>query len=310
MFKTKKWWALSLAVLVVSLFVPSCDPIPDDPVENEYTVNIVGGTMEFEGPPPITTGIFEAGDIVVITANDPAAGKVFAYWTTSPSVAPSEFNDVNAAYTTFRVPAFDVTITAVFEDDDWIGEDGTAEVRFTWESAVQASISSISASYDDVKYWFEEVYSAADYVQEDATDIPMFDGSPLLPNNIYSSTVGSTVNKGKYFPIEEGFYTAVCTVEDEHGFADIVANYFIMIDEGDVREDGIDLFYEIAFDVNTFIDGECGGDEDCWMWDVYDNPDDDPILQKAKKTKKITKKIVKKDKTIEVTYYVLYRLKK
>ncbi|MCL2182586.1 MAG: hypothetical protein FWB85_03850 [Chitinispirillia bacterium] len=190
-----------------------------------------------------------------------------------------------------------------------IGFDGDAYVRFTWESSQQHKIDMIAASYNDVYDWWEDVYMSAEFDTESATDIPRYDGSPDLPNNIYSSTIGSAMNKGRYFPIAPGNYTAICSGEDQYGYWDIVANYTITINEGDFDGDGADQFFEIAFNVrglNDYFHGT-GGSWD-WDMDVYDSRNTSPMLSKRKQV--ATSQIVKQGGTMDVTYYVIRRPKK
>jgi hypothetical protein len=151
------------------------------------------------------------------------------------------------------------------------------------------------------------------YVEEDATDIPLNEGSAEIPDNIYSSTLNNTNHKGVYLPIAEGSYTAVCTIldssfinladdrddNDEPNTVDIVANYTIAIEE--VSPENALQFFEIAFDVRAFLDGD---DDKGWFDEARDNPFTGPHLVKAQAKK--VKKIVKDN----VTYYILHRAKK
>jgi hypothetical protein len=218
------------------------------------------------------------------------------------------------------MPGRNVTITANFDDEGGIDIDTITYVRFSWRTADQGSISSIAANYDEVLEWYLTVYMAEDYVEEDATDIPILagkGGSPELPINIYSSTLGNTEYKSTYLEISGGEYTAVCTIEDEYGYVDVVANYGILsYDELVAMDKGVEgyLYTEIAFDVGTFLAGEEDDDWETdddgnslgpWFWDITDDPDAPPIL--AKKPVKKLVKVIKKD---NVTYYVLHRAKK
>lgn len=172
-----------------------------------------------------------------------------------------------------------------------VEEGEPAEVRYTWERAEQFKIERVYASYNDVKYWRDNVYGAYYYDREDATGFPMHVGSGKIPDNIYSNATGSVEYKGKYLPIREGKYTAVCGGEDAHGRFDIVANYEIAV-VGGLR------YFEVAFDVGALT----GGKEDPWFFERYDNPDDPPRLRKAPGGGRAVK--------IErggVTYYVLRR---
>ncbi|MDR2694142.1 MAG: hypothetical protein LBB74_08000 [Chitinispirillales bacterium] len=186
-----------------------------------------------------------------------------------------------------------------------------ADVRYTWESAEEHKIQSIAASYGDVKDWIDNVYHDIDYIEEDASEVPLYNGSSLIPNNIYSSTLhGASATgspyKGAYLPINKGLYTAVCTGDDELGTFDIVANYNINV-VGDLS------YFEIAFDVGTFTDPQWGGiSETAWYSEVRDNPNTDPRLEKAPangktKVRKLTKKLSNGG---SVTYYFLRRAQK
>jgi len=246
---------------------------------------------------------YEAGDTVKITAV--GSFLMWAATDTNGAFINVNFGNAFARSTFFIMPAKDVYVFVVPEVDI----EPEASVRYTWEAVEQPNIIAISASYDDVLYWFEEVYSAADYVEEDATAIPLYDGSHEIPDNIYSRTIGSTEYKGVYLPISEGQYTAVCSVIDTlffkvdtasgdtlYNIADIVANYDIEIGADEKS------YFEIAFDVGTFLAGE---DDLGWFGEKYDNPVTGPSLEKAK-----VKKLVKKVKKGKVTYYVLHRLGK
>ncbi len=71
-----------------------------------YAVEVVNGTAE-----PARAC---AGDSVEVTAVAPGEHKIFKEWTSNDGV---EFGNENALKTTFVMPAKDVTVTAVFEDD-------------------------------------------------------------------------------------------------------------------------------------------------------------------------------------------------
>lgn len=76
----------------------------DTPV-SKYNVDVINGKGSSE---------FKAGEIVTISANPPAKGKIFDKWiTTSNNVTFSEESSEN---TTFIMPAEDVTITATYRD--------------------------------------------------------------------------------------------------------------------------------------------------------------------------------------------------
>jgi len=297
MLKLRKIFSLGLMVAALGLMVSSCI----EPVDY-YSVTITSGDAETQdGGAPAWPGSggagtkYEEGDIVTIKAGTPPSGKVFYMWTSYQV----DFDDPYSPTTKFTMPAEDVVVAA------WYITALQPEVRYTWETVEQSKIQSIAASYNDVKYWLDEVYNKADYVEEDATAVPHFDGSDDIPDNIYSRTIGSTQYKGKYLPISEGQYTAVCTGEDALGIFDIVANY-------EIKVAGAYSYFEIAFDVGTFTDIDAGGDpETAWFKEVVDDPTISPRLEKApvvgkSKVKKLTKKL---ENGGSVTYYFLRRAK-
>jgi len=177
-------------------------------------------------------------------------------------------------------------------------EEGTAMVRYTWETGFQPAIQSIAASYNDVMRWYDYVYMASN--GEDVSDMPIskFSGSRDIPNDIYVNTPPyDTRYKERYMQISAGNYTAVCTVDDilEGGFFYIVANYEIKTGEnGSVR------YYEIAFDVGKIINGKYDEGWNKGDYNNYDNPNTPPRLKKAS-----AGRFVKKIETDGVTYYVL-----
>lgn len=253
-----------------------------------YTVDVVGGEADYDD--------YEEGETVNIVAAE-YRDSTFLTWTTS-SVGVT-FVDAKKPETSFKMPARNVVVTA-----NYAPVPEYAAVRFTWELKEQSKIQSIAASADDFKRWYEEVYMKEDYIEEDATTAPTFEGSPDVPDNIYSRTLHSVSGspyKSKYFAISEGVregkYSAVCTVDDPRyeNIADIVANY-------DVSAADDNVFFEIAFDVGTFLEGE---DDLGWFDQKRDNPYDDPRLEKAK-----AKKLVKKINKGYVTYYILHRARK
>jgi len=245
---------------------------------------------------------YYAGDTVRITA----VGSFFMWIAANTDMDDLivKFGDIKKRSTYFIMPDEEVYIMAIPEILPF-----DADVRYTWEAAEQSKITYIAASYDDVKDWFENVYLEGDYTEEDASDVPLHDGSEVIPNNIYSSNFESAPYKGVYLPIYEGQYTAVCTVVDStfpvknddgeiigYNIADIVANYDI-----EVGDDG-KSYFEVAFDVGAFLAGE---DDLGWFPDKYETPDTKPRLEKTK-----VKKFVKKLKKGNVTYYVLHRVGK
>jgi hypothetical protein len=88
----------------VAPIVPEEPVTPVEPVApTTYTVTVSGGTGG---------GNYEPGATVSITANPPAAGKVFAGW--SGNVV---FANAAAASTTFVMPATNVTVTPSYKDE-------------------------------------------------------------------------------------------------------------------------------------------------------------------------------------------------
>ena len=69
-----------------------------------YALTVVGGTGD---------GNYQAGTIVPVTADAPAAGKEFDRWTTS---AGGSFSNINQPSATFTMPANAVTVTATYRD--------------------------------------------------------------------------------------------------------------------------------------------------------------------------------------------------
>ncbi|NLV16520.1 MAG: hypothetical protein GXY50_04825 [Syntrophomonadaceae bacterium] len=73
-----------------------------------HTVRVIGGTSNLSG------GWAGEGTTVTITANPPAAGKVFDKWTTETEGV--SFKDAAAPSTTFNIPDRAVTVTATYKD--------------------------------------------------------------------------------------------------------------------------------------------------------------------------------------------------
>jgi uncharacterized protein (TIGR02145 family) len=78
-----------------------------DPNRPMYTVTVDAG----DGA--IGAGRYSEREVVDIFAGTPEDGQRFKYWTTSNDGV--KFNDANNATTTFKMPAGNVTVTAVFE---------------------------------------------------------------------------------------------------------------------------------------------------------------------------------------------------
>lgn len=258
-------------------------------------------------PTKVITKHAEEGDTIRIDAE----GVFLSWWISDDDdedvvgIVGNEFS----RSTYFIMPAFDITVMALPTDVSW--------VRYTWEKAQEPNIQSISASYHDVEEWFETWFSSADYVEEDATDIPMYFGVPVIvdedgdstvqvPNNIFSRTLHAASGspyKSKYFPIEidpdeddAGKFTAVCTVDDFQydNIVDIVANY-------NINFVGDKAWFEVAFDVGTLLADEGSP----WFDDKFGDSTFGPRLEKPK-VKKLTKKLANGS----VTYYILHRARK
>ncbi|MCL2219272.1 MAG: hypothetical protein FWC23_04980 [Chitinispirillia bacterium] len=186
-----------------------------------------------------------------------------------------------------------------------VGLDGNAYVRFTWEAVENSNITHISASVADMNWWYDEIYADLANSDEDFTDIPRYNGNPGVKGKIFNFGSSYHPGKGTYFETEAGWFTAVCGVEDQFGLAEIVANYRITINEGDFDGDGADKWFEIAFDVAAFLDGD---DDLGWFDYEYDRSNTPQKLVKMRKAG--TTQIVKKGGTVDVEYYVIRRPKK
>jgi hypothetical protein len=237
-------------------------------------------------------------------------GYIFDKWTSVPASFAASGVLVAENMYRFEMPARDVALTAHFVPST---VDGVAKVRFAWEAAEQDKIVMIAADSADFADWYFNVYMLEDYVEEDATDIPLYKGSAQLPGNLYSSTLGTTEHKGTYYEIDPDQYTAVCSGEDEYGIFDIVANYTIELHEdyeATATEDGKDNHFTVNFDIATFLDEEFGSNETAWFFqnDLEDGTKA-PFLQK-RKGGRFAKRFEFKSASVDVTFYVLRRAKK
>ena len=292
--------------------------------EEGYTISIVGGTMTWWEDPvndplgeenePLSDNdlIAYKNDIIIILSATAPEGQVFSRWDVEPASAVDRLLDRYEANTTFSAPASDVTITAVF---DIPPVDGTAQVRFTWEAAENEKITHISASVEDMEWWYSDVYADLENSDADFTAIPLKDGNPGVTEKIFEFGKETHPNKARYWDTDAGEFTATCGVEDEFGLAEIVANYTITIDPATTKPftDGKDLYFEIAFDVGTFL-SEPGMDSLAWFDDVTDDPTKGPRLEKKKAykigvTRVATRQYKKPGATVDVTYYVIRRPK-
>jgi hypothetical protein len=183
---------------------------------------------------------------------------------------------------------------------------GDTKIRYVWESSQQHYIVSIAASFTDVDYWYKTVWSTWPEVPLEVSKQPKWEGSTEIPNNIYSSNFKSTQYKGVYFPISQGEYTAICTVDDPiYGDTyDIVANYKIkeyLYAGGDPSE----TYYELAFDVRRFLNDDNPNNGDKWWYlDEYDNKNTRPSLTKTPTSSKPFLKVFEDN---NVTYLVFRR---
>jgi uncharacterized protein (TIGR02145 family) len=119
-------YRFSLIIATIALLLCGCTEVPEncgnyvlrDPVTKEcmpstdpnrpfFTVTVDAG----DGT--IGAGRYSEREIVAISAGTPEDGQQFKYWTTSSSGV--KFDDANNATTKFKMPAGDVTVTAVFE---------------------------------------------------------------------------------------------------------------------------------------------------------------------------------------------------
>jgi len=152
-------------------------------------------------------------------------------------------------------------------------DEGSAMVMYTWATADFPYIQRIAASYEDMQYWYNYVYLASNYIDGDATDIPVPGiGSADIPNNIYSKDLPQDATKymGVCLPISKGSYTAVATVSDpvRNKNVYIVANYSIS-----VGASGTKNYFEVAFDVKSVLDGIDGKSDSAWVFIEHkDNP--------------------------------------
>jgi len=145
---------------------------------------------------------------------------------------------------------------------------GAAMVMFKWEANYeQIYIREIMASFEDVRYWRDNVYMSGGYFDEDATADPLYNGIYDLHERIYSSNspqLGRKYN-GVCLPISKGAYTAVCTINDpiRDNTVHIVANYSINLSASDTSK-----YFEVAFEVKKFLDGK---NDTAWVFRKYDS---------------------------------------
>jgi hypothetical protein len=183
----------------------------------------------------------------------------------------------SAPFIAAAVAAALLSSSCFFADGDGAG---SAMVRFTWETTQmnRGNIREIIAGYEDVRSWYDNVYNAPGFTGDGVAGRPENGGSYDIRSKIYSynSPQEATKYKGIYLPVSKGKYTAVCAVRnsrDETVY--IVANYEIEAGAG-----GAVRYYEVAFDVKAFLDGENASG---WKWGDYgeDKRADTLLLQKV-----------------------------
>jgi len=311
MQKVKEWWKIVSFVAVAvafGLMMASCAETGDEDDDDggstttttkKYSVTLNAGERSgVYNSNLVETESFAKGETVTIFAGTKYK-KLFDGW-------ESDDVDVKDVYfTTFKMPAYDVTITANWADAD------TLNVRFTWEKKVQSPqdmsgvLLSIAASYEEVEDWYTNEFNGPTYNDVDATDYPYFVGNRDVKDTLYSCTIHGTATtphyKGKYQRTYEGNYTAVATVQDTafDNIFDIVANYTLSLEESGGKK-----FFEVGFDVLTLLAGE-DPSELGWLGESYANANTAPLLTKTKAAKLLKK--VQKD---NVTYYVFKRAAK
>ncbi len=87
------------------------DPGTPDPVT--YGISVINGKATIGMGSAITEA--EAGQVITITANAPASGKVFDEWVITSDTKPALAKDTDAV-TTFTMPAGSVTLEATYKD--------------------------------------------------------------------------------------------------------------------------------------------------------------------------------------------------
>jgi hypothetical protein len=150
-----------------------------------------------------------------------------------------------------------------------VADEGSAMVMYAWPSEAApefAYIKSIAASYEDVKRWYDNVFSMGEYNGENATDYPNSDGSNDIPKFLYvknNPQYATTRYNGACLPISKGKYTAICTVYDpvRNDSLYIVSNYSIS-----VGDPGTKKYFEVKFDVQNVLDGK---NDAAWSFKEY-----------------------------------------
>jgi hypothetical protein len=190
------------------------------------------------------------------------------------------------------------------------------QIRYTWQAAHQGKVEYVIAGKSMMDWWYSDIYNdAAAAADEDFSAMPYFGGNPYVTSSsdIYAKG-GSTANKGKLFEIDEGVYTAVCSIYDQtyDVIWEVVANY------GIVGDPSIDVIFELAFDVDGWLKdsptpgfgdweyepGAPAGDGSGYFYWVYLNDDDDGPVMYKKSLKKTT---VKNGVEFTVQYFAFAR---
>ncbi|HHV03336.1 MAG TPA: LPXTG cell wall anchor domain-containing protein, partial [Bacteroidales bacterium] len=188
-----------------------------------YNLTVVNGSKDPD------TDTVEAGDTVTITANTPAAGKVFDKWTSEDGVT---FANASSSTTTFTMPAKEVTVTATYKDDpDMDTELRNIEVNITtpstsWEypaltpvydKATRTYTLNVSTEYNTIYFYLQEMLSG----QSVSATV---DGAPLTVNTALNGfqTVQHTLTKAKtvfVFTVtaKDGITTGTYTVTVNRG---------------------------------------------------------------------------------------------
>jgi hypothetical protein len=304
MLKLKKIALVGATLAVAAMMLPGCTINVDSDEEEAYVLTLGSNvTARFEGTDYTSNSrplMLYKGDVVNISASV-ASGRRFLGWTATPA-SSGAFGSVSNPNTTFKMPGFDVTIGAQSEAI----LDGIAEVRFTWSQSRNDIVEYVEASTDGIKWWVNDVWYDPTIDKDDfsMTDLPRATGNPGVTESIFKKG-GSVNNYKKYYPSNPGTYLAVISVDDaKYGVIwEIMAVYDIEIEEGTAAADGEDLYFELGFDIDKWLDGET--DTGYKYTDDYDK--DRRTLFKAKA---LNKKQVRKGGSMDVTYYIFPRARK
>jgi hypothetical protein len=214
------------------------------------------------------------------------------------------------------------TASCVEDDDEKF--DGDAYVRFVWERSWQPYMYYISASFNDVEDWYEQVWNDPGIVNDDFVYRPTFNpqtmsGIPGLPS-IFTMQNNTSVhaNNGREFRVAPGRYIAVCSVNDpdfDDTIWEIIADYTISVDHA---VDPYDRFFEIGFWLTDFFSenpqntqGNPDGLSWGWYGHEYDDGDAPRLSKRGTRAPRIaTQKIKKGGATMDVTFYAFPRTKK